>query len=216
MLLEFSQHDATLNEHENKELILEAIKHKPSLISVFPFYIKSTSQLTNIPIACPIDFPLGINDSKTRINMAEFAIRNGARCLDITYPAQLINNRKYEKFREDIKSFIELGIQTNIDIRYILEYRKYSYELLYKIAQILLEFGISTISLSTGYFLDDINDNIIAASMITKKAPNINIILTGNLWNKEQINNIVKSNMKGIRVSNVNGLKIFNQNISSI
>lgn len=217
MLLEFSQHDYTLNEHENKEIILEAIKHKPDNISVFSYYLKSTSQLTsNIPIICPIDFPIGISDSKSRLTMAEFAIKNGAKGLDITYPAQLISNRKYDKFREDIKNFNNLAIEHGIDIRYILEYRKYSYELLYKLTQILLDFGISTILLSTGYFLDDINDNIIAASMISKKNANINIILTGNIWTKEHIQSVHKCGMAGIRVNNINGLKLFNQNISSI
>ena len=216
MLLEFCQHDYTLNEHENKEIILEAIKYKPDYISVFSYYAKNVAQLTNIPIICPIDFPIGINDGKTRLTMGEFAIKNGARVLDVTFPAQLIGNRKYDKFREDIKNFKELEFDKDIKIRYILEYRKYSYELLYKLSQVLLDGGVSTILLSTGYFLDDINDNIIAASMISKKNVNINIILTGNIWTKEHIDNIIKSGMAGIRVSNINGLKLFNQNISSI
>lgn len=217
MLLEFSQHDYTLNEHENKEIIQQAIKHKPNSISTFPYYAKSISQLTtDIPIICPIDFPTGTNDSKSRLIMGEFAIKNGARGLDVTYPAQLISNRKYDKFREDIKNFNSMGIDHNVNIRYILEYRKYSYELLYKVAQILLDFGISTILLSTGYFLDDINDNIIAASMISKKTNNINIILTGNIWTKEQVQSVKKSEFAGLRVSNIHGLNLFNQNISSI
>lgn len=217
MLLEFSQHDYTLNEHENKEIIQEAIKYKPDSISTFSYYAKSISQLTtDIPITCPIDFPTGTNDSKSRLIMGEFAIKNGARGLDVTYPAQLISNRKYDKFREDIKNFNSMGIDHNVNIRYILEYRKYSYELLYKLAQILLDFGISTILLSTGYFLDDINDNIIAASMISKKTNNINIILTGNIWTKEQVQSVKKSEFAGLRVSNIHGLNLFNQNISSI
>lgn len=213
MLLEFCQHDYTLNEHENREIITQSIKYKPDLISVFPCYVKTISQLTTIPISCPIDFPIGISDSKTRLNMAEFAIKNGARSLDIVSPAQLISNRKYEKFREDIKNFNNLLIDNkNIQIRYILEYRKYSYELLYKLTQILLDFGITTVLLSTGYFLDDINDNIIAASMITKKNADTNIVLTGNVWTIDHINNIIKSGMAGIRINNIVGLELFNQN----
>jgi deoxyribose-phosphate aldolase len=212
MLIEFSQHDHTFNDHENKELIVEALKYKPSLISVFPYYIKTISQLTSIPISCAIDYPVGTSDSKTRLTMAEFAIKNGARALDITYSSSLLNNRKYDKFREDVKNFNNLGIENNIDIRYILEYRKYSYELLYKITQILLELGVSTVLLSTGYFLDDINDNIIAASMISKKNSNINIILTGNIWHNDQVTSVVKSGMTGVRLYTINSLKIFHQN----
>lgn len=216
MLLEFCQHDFTLNEHENKETILEALKYKPSLISVFSYYAKSISQLTDIPVVCPIDFPVGLSDSKTRLQMGSFAIKNGARALDVTYPAQLIVNRKYDKFREDIKNFNDLGVENNINIRYVLEYRKYSYELLYKLSQILSDFGVGTILLSSGYFLDDINDNIIAAGMINKKNPNIKIVLTANIWTKEQFDNINKSGLSGFRANNLNSLKLFSQNISSI
>lgn len=53
----------------------------------------------------------------------------------------------------------------------MLEYRIYSYELLYKIAQILLDHGVTTILPSTGYLLDDINDNILACVLIHKKWP---------------------------------------------
>lgn len=216
MLLEFCQHDFTLNEHENKETILEAIKYKPNYISVCSYYVKGVSQMTDIPVVCPIDFPIGLSDSKTRLQMGSFAIKNGARALDVTYPAQLIVNRKYDKFREDIKNFNNLSIEHNVVVRYVLEYRKYSYELLYKLSQILLDFGVGTALLSTGYFLDDINDNIIAASMITKKNPNINIILTANIWTKEHVDNIVKSGLSGFRANNINSLKLFSQNISSI
>lgn len=214
MLLEFCQHDYTLNDNENKELITQAASYKPDYISVFPYYAKSTSQITNIPIICPIDFPIGINDSKTRLQMGEFAIRNGAKTLDILAPAQLITNKKYDKFREDIKNFNSLGIENNVDIRYLLEYRKYSYELLYKLTQILLDFGISTILLSSGYFLDDINDNIIAASMISKKTPNINIILTANVWHDHQIDNIIKSGVTGLRTYHISSLKLFSEKSS--
>jgi len=215
MHLEFAQHDHTLNENENKELITEALQYKPDSISVFSYYIKNLVQITNTPIICPIDFPVGISDGKTRLNMAEFAIKNGAKGLDVLYPAQLIINRKYEKFREDIKNFKELTNDKNIKIRYTLEYRKYSYELLYKLVQILYDNGVSTVLLSTGYFLDDINDNIIAAGMIVKKTPPINVVLTANIWTKEHVNNIVKSGLYGFRANTINGLKLFNQNLSS-
>jgi deoxyribose-phosphate aldolase len=215
MILEFAQHDQTLNENENKELIIEALQYKPNSISIFSYYIKNLVQITDTPIICPIDFPVGISDGKTRLNMAEFALKNGAKGLDIVYPAQLIINRKYEKFREDIKNFKELTNNQNINIRYILEYRKYSYELLYKLSQVLLDGGVSTILLSTGYFLDDINDNIIAAGMIMKKTPDINVVLTANIWTKEHVNNIVKSGLYGFRANTINGLKLFYQNISS-
>lgn len=213
MLLEFAQHDFTLNELETKQSIIDAIKYKPDHISVFPHHLKNISQLTSIPLCSPIDFPIGLSDNKTRLLMAQFAIKNGARILDVTYPSYPITNRKYDKFREDIKNFNNLGIENNVDIRYILEYRKYSYELLYKLTQILLDFGICTIFLSTGYFLDNITDNILAAGLIMKKNPNINIILTGNIWTNSHVKNITNTNMNGVRVNTVRGLQLFRETV---
>jgi hypothetical protein len=48
--------------------------------------------------------------------------------------------------------------------------------------------------------------------MITKKNSNISIILTGNIWTVNHINNITKSGMAGIRINNMVGLELFNQN----
>ena len=101
-------------------------------------------------------------------------------------------NRKYDKFREDIKNNLEICTKNNIELRYILEYRVFTYELLYKVSQILMDFGINTIYPSTGYLLDDINDNILASALINKKVP-INIICNGNIWNISQINNVSKN-----------------------
>jgi hypothetical protein len=83
--------------------------------------------------------------------------------------------------------------------------------LLYRVSQILLDLGIDTIYPSTGYLLDDINDNIIATALINKKVP-INIICNGNIWNNSQINNISQSKIYGIKVNSINALDLLNQN----
>jgi deoxyribose-phosphate aldolase len=123
-------------------------------------------------------------------------------------------NRKYEKFRDDIKYNKEICEKYSVELRYILEYRVFTYELLYKVAQILIDHNINTIYPSTGYALDDINDNILASALINKKVP-INIICNGNIWNISQIQNIKKANLYGLKVNSLNGLELITQNNST-
>lgn len=215
MLIEYSYYDLASNDAEFKENLKKAIKYPISSISVLPFYIKSAKTIiSNNPIrlSTVVDYPLGINDLGTRLFATQNAIKAGVSIIEITLPTQILSNRKYEKFREDVNMQKSLCVENNIELRYILEYRVFSYEVLYKIVQILKSFGISNIYPSTGYLLDDIYDNILAAALITKKTTEINTICNGNVWNSDQVNKIKKMNLYGIKVNSLNALEMFFKN----
>jgi deoxyribose-phosphate aldolase len=210
MNIEYACYDVAANETEITNTITGAIKFKPSVISVFPQYIKTAKILsTTTRISSPVDFPLGILDTKARLIATESVIKQGADIIELVCPAYFLCNRKYDKFREDIRQTLALCISNKVELRYILEYRQYSYELLYKIAQILLDLGINIIYPSTGYLLDDINDNLLASALINKKVPDINIISNGNLWNDAQVKVVKNSQIYGFRVNSINGLNLF-------
>jgi deoxyribose-phosphate aldolase len=215
MQIEYSYYDITLKDSELIDHINKIIKFDPKVISVLPPHVKTLKTLlssnTSISISTPIDFPLGILDLQSRLAIAEACIKNGASILDMVCPGYLLCNRKYDKFREDIKSMQELCFNHNIEIRYILEYRQFNYELLYKIAQILHSLDIKTIYPASGYFLDDISDNILASALIGKKVPNINIICNGNIWNNSQVKMAKNSKIYGLRVNSLNALKLLHK-----
>lgn len=212
MHLEYCYYDTASKDAEIIEHISKAMKLNIESISVLPPYVKlaksNLSSFGSVVISTPIDFPLGIMDTNSRLFVAENAIKNGAEILEVVCPTQYLCNRKYDKFREDIKLLTGLAAQSNIEIRYILEYRHFTYELLYKIAQILYEFGIKTIYPSTGYFLDDISDNILASALINKKVPDINIICNGNIWNNNHIKLAKNSKIYGLKVNSINALEL--------
>jgi deoxyribose-phosphate aldolase len=213
MIIEFSAYDQATSNEELKS-ILNKIKHiKVDTICVFLNHIKLAKD--NLPehikISTPIDYPLGILDTKTRISAIESSIKQGAQIINVVAPTQYLCNRKYDKLRDDIKQISELCLSNNIILRYILEYRIFSYDLLYKVSQILSAGGVDTIYPSTGFFLDDINDNIVASALINKKSP-INIICNGNIWNNDQIKKIYKSQLFGIKVNSINALKLLQEN----
>lgn len=216
MHLEYYYYDITLKDSELIELINKAIKFDIKTVSVLPPYVKAAKSVlsnTSIEVSTPIDFPLGIMDLQTRLYIAENAIKNGARILDILCPGYLLCNRKYDKFRDDIKEISSLCASADIEVRYILEYRQFSYELLYKVAQILYNFNIKTIYPASGYFIDDISDNITASALINKKVPDINIICNGNIWNDNHIKMAKNSKIYGMRVNSLNALELLTKNI---
>lgn len=213
MKIELSCHDFDIKEIELKNNIIEATKYQPDYISIFSYYIKFIKKLSHnhFKITCPIDYPLGISDLKTRQTEINTAIKNGTNKIDIVIPTLYIINRKYDKFREDIKNNLDICTQSGVDISYMLEYRIFNHLALTKMTNILKENGINTIYASTGYMLDDIADNTIASMYLAKKT-NINSIINGDIWQKEQINNIIKYKPYGLRLKNLHSLKLWYEN----
>lgn len=208
--IEYAHYDIASNEAEIKNLINEAILYKPDSISVLPTFTKLVKTLLplEIKLATVIDYPLGIMDLKSRLLSVENAIRSGSDIIQIVGPSYLLCNRKYDKFREDITKIRDLCNEQNVELRYILEYRVFTLELLYKAAQILIGHDIKTIYPSTGYLLDNLADNILACGLISKKVDKIQIISNGNIWNDTHMDLLNKtSNIFGIKCHNIHSLK---------
>lgn len=210
MQIEYCYLDIASNETELKETITQINKYPISTLCVLPYYVKlaKTSVNNNVAISAPIDYPCGILDVKSRVSAAEALIKSGVSIIDAVVPSHYLSNRKYEKFRDDIKSLKILCDEHSVKLRYILEYRVYSYELLYRICQILLDFNVDTVIPSTGYGLDDISDNIIAAALIQKKIPEIHIVCNGNIWTAKHIDLIEKAKLSNIRVNSINAVDL--------
>ena len=214
MLIEFSYYDISTSENELKDIVKDTLKYRVNYMSVLPQYVRTAKSIVSseTKISCPIDYPLGLFDTKSRLSAIELCIKSGINCIEVVCPSYFLCNRKYYKFRDDIKSVVGLCADKNVEVRYFLEYRVYKYELLYKIAQILLGLGVSTVMPSTGYLLDDINDNILASGLINKKVPKINIVCNGNVWLDQQVKVIKKANLYGIRVNSINALELLDKN----
>lgn len=208
--IEFYHYDIATNENEFKNLLSQTIKLSPHIISILPSYLKlaKTIVTSEIKLSSCIDYPLGTSDLKTRLSLAEFCIKNGCKVLEVVAPTFFLCNRKYDKFREDIFGLSNLCIKNAVELRYILEYRVFTSELLCKAAQILLTHNVQTLYPSTGYLLDDISDNILASALINQKVPGIQIIINGNIWNQRHFDIVAKNkNIYGCRTNNIYSLE---------
>lgn len=205
-IIEYAYYDLASNELETKTSIAKAIEYSPSVVSVLPYYTKLAKSISGhkTAISTIIDYPFGLSDSDSRISLVDNAIKSGSDILEVVCPTHLLCNRKYDKFRKEIEAFVNLSKQAKVEIRYILEYKIFMPELLYKTSSILTEFGINTIYPSANYLMDNISDNILAAMLISQKNNNINVIVNGSAWTDEQIDMIL-SNKKiyGYKTANI-------------
>lgn len=215
MHIDFILNKTDENDTEARENLVEALKtDKVDSITV-PYHllkiIKPFTQHTSktIDLSCLIDYPLGISDLKTREFASSQAIKNGATCLDIVMPQNLAANRKYDKIREDLKNISDLSLDKGIKIRYILEYRIFDHHCLKKICEIFDSFNMQYLFPSTGYFIDNLADNIIAGVFLHQNSKNINIICSGDAWNSKHFDMIHKNGLFGLRFSSSHSLRNF-------
>jgi deoxyribose-phosphate aldolase len=218
-IIEYAAYDYSINETETLNNLNTAISLGVNTISVLPYSLNTLKSLDdkikekNISLSCVVDFPYGLHDMKSRLFISSQIIKqkNNIQYLDIMLPTKMISNRKYDKFREEIKNLIELCNENYIEIRYILEYRVFSHDVLAKVCQILKELGLNTILPSTGMMLDNIDDNLIACHFLRTKS-NINTICTGNIYNEKQVKSIKKLvDLYGIRLFYLPALELFNK-----
>jgi deoxyribose-phosphate aldolase len=216
--IEYASYDYAINETEALSNVSKAISLGANVISILPYSINTVKNIPEIEsgkvkLSCAVDIPYGLSDSKSRIFMCSQIIksRHDINFLDIMIPTKIITNRKYDKFREEIKNLIETSFSHNIKIRYILEYRTFSHEVIAKVCSILQEFGLDTIFPSSGMMLDNIEDNLIACNFLSTKT-NIKTICTGNVYQEKHIQNVKNmTNLEGIRFFYLNGLEMLSK-----
>ena len=212
MYIDFAVIDTDINETSAKVLINEICQYPISSITAPYFLIKSIKNLIpteKIDLSCFIDYPLGISDSKTRRFAIEQASKLGIKAVDIAMPQNLAASRKYDKIREDIKNIIDFCNENTIKIRYILEYRVFDHYCLKKICEIFESNNITHVYPSSGYFLDNLADNILASIFLHQNSKDLNVICTGNIWNNKHFETIIKSGLYGFRTTSVYSLKNF-------
>jgi deoxyribose-phosphate aldolase len=133
----------------------------------------------------------------------------GANTIDIVMPQNLATNRKYDKIREDVKNCIDLSIENNVKIRYILEYRMFDHSCLKKLCEIFENHNMRCVLPSSGYFLDNLADNILASVFLHQNSKDLNIICTGNIWLDKHFDTIKKSGLFGLRTTSIHSLANF-------
>jgi len=208
--VEYQAYDLDDTEAEVKIKIEKALTYKVNSICVPYSYTKTAKSLaknTSTVIANAVDYPLGLSDTASRNTMIMNSIDNGAQKINIVIQNNYLANKKYDKIKQDIQSNYEICASKSIDLSYYLEYRIFTHQSLIKACGLLSENNIKTVYVSTGYLLDNPEDNLIA-TMLLKEKTNIEVIFSGNLWTQKHIKNITKNHIDNIRTNTILGLDL--------
>lgn len=219
MYVDFAIINTDLDEKQAKQQITEVATYGIDSLCLPYYLVKSCKYLIDtdkVDFSCLIDFPIGVSDAKTRKFAVEQAIDAGVNTIDITMPQNLAANRKYDKIRDDIKSIKEACEEKKIKIRYVLEYRVFDHHCLKKICEIFDNSGIQYAYPSTGYFIDNLADNLIACSFLHQNSKDVNIICSGNSWLNKHFELIYKSGIYGLRTYSPHVIKSFREYLADI
>jgi len=209
MYVDFAIIDTDITDKTAKDLMFQASEYGVDSITVPYHLLKSLKTIRSkktIIRSCLIDFPMGISAYNTRVYAIQEAIKAGANSIDICMPQLLASNRKYDKIREDI-SAVKVACGQNCLIRYILEYRSFDHNCLKKICQIFDDHEIGFASPSTGFFIDNLADNLIASAFLHENSKEINVIATGNAWTDHHFSILNRSGVFGFRTFNIESLR---------
>lgn len=212
MYIDFAITNTDITEAEAKLLLTQIISYPINSITT-PYYliklVKNAIDNNKISLSCFIDYPLGISDCKSRLFSVEQAQKLGVNAVDISMPQNLAANRKYDKIREDVKNIVTFCAENNLQPRYILEYRSFDHHCLKKICEIFDDFGVKYVYPSSGYFLDNLADNILASIFLHQNSKDLNVICSGNVWMDKHFETITKSGLFGFRTSSPHSLQNF-------
>jgi deoxyribose-phosphate aldolase len=207
MYIDFILNEIDINENESKIKLREVLSPGRVDSVTVPFYLikpaKSVIEELNSHsiLSCLIDYPLGISDLKTRQFAVGQAIKAGVNMVDVVMPQNLATNRKYDKIREDVKTIVDICKEANCKLRYNLEYRFFDHHCLKKLCEIFDDFGVNSCVPSTGYFIDNLADNIIASIFLYQNSKDIQVLTSGNFWVEHHFDTLNKSGISGFRTN---------------
>jgi len=156
-------------------------------------------------LACVVDYPFGLSDLKSRQHLIIQAIKMGANTIDIPLNNSHFLSCNIKKIKEDVITNKQICDANKVTMRIILEYRKVEEKQLIKIVNSIRHLGVDFFIPSSGLFLDSYADNLTISSLLTTRCK-INVISNGNVWNAQQYDNILKSNIYGVRLNSVENL----------
>lgn len=186
MYLDFCTYNRTSNKSLDSQLedIFLAIRLGFNNISV-PIRtlreLKPFLKETNITAASPVDYPFGNSEKMPRFHQTVRALKAGTSTIDLVGNNYFLHNKSYGKFSEEIKEHLKICLDHDAELRIVLDNSKYEPSEIIAISKVLGESGIEYVIPSTGFYRDDIYDNIITSMSIESKT-SVKSIVSGHMW----------------------------------
>tara|TARA_R110000751_G_scaffold179755_3_gene286106 strand:+ start:2092 stop:2739 length:648 start_codon:yes stop_codon:yes gene_type:complete len=213
MYLEFcSYNNSHFDGLENQtRQVFDAVSVGFSGIAVPIYLLKEVATYfsgTTIDVATVIDFPNGTSDKKIRQHEVLVSLRAGADFIDIPINPYFIRDRKYSRIESEIKTFLRMCKDYGADPRMIIQHNLHPMKESLALARLMQDLEVPYILPASGFHNDDMYDNLVLCSSIEEKT-DIKTIFNGHIWLENQYNNVIKSNIFGLRLYSFNLLSSF-------
>jgi deoxyribose-phosphate aldolase len=210
--LEYQISNSNATKDEIREIVFLATQKRFKTIACLPPFLSSVKEFRSkyyeLEIAAIIDYPHGVNSTKTKMFLAMDCIRQGVNYLDVVANINHIHNDKLHLLVEEIRLFVALGYERNVEVRYILDPHELDLTNIVDIAKLFKANGITTLILESGLVPDDLTDNLLLQNQIDKKTK-LNVILNTASWRMHHIEAMQKSEIYGARFRYLSAVKEF-------
>lgn len=136
-----------------KKLCKEAIKYDFFSVCVNPCFIKTCrNQLkdSNVRVCTVIGFPLGSNDSKTKVYEAKKAIKDGADEIDVVINVSKLKDKKYSQVEKELSNIVKV-CKSKVLVKVIIETCLLTNDEIKTACEIVSLSGADFVKTSTGF-----------------------------------------------------------------
>lgn len=182
-----------ISESEMREFLEKAKGMNFNSVIVSPTYVPLAKEMlkdTDIKIGSVVGFPLGFENTETKIAEATSLVENGADEIDVVINLSYLKNENYDLLENEItqikKAIGDKVLKVIIETKVLEDYQKANAS---KLAQ---KAGADFIKTSTGFVSPNhIYENVNDINIFLKHAPKIKIEISGGITDYKNANQII-------------------------
>ena len=192
-LINYTNLNNMISEHEMIEFLEKAKEINANSVVVSPTYVslaKETLKDTNVKVGSVIGFPLGFEDTESKVATAKSLLDKGVYEFEVVLNLSYLKDEKYDLLENEIKQIKEVigdkVLKVIIETKVLEDYQKAN------AAKLAAKSGADYVKTATGFvspshIFEKVND----INIIQKYAPTIKIEVYGGIDNYKFANQIL-------------------------
>lgn len=189
-------------------LCKEAVYHGMTAVCIHPCRLalgKEYLDGSKVKLCTVIGFPLGAEDSATKVFSARQALQQGASELDMVINIGAVKDRDFALVKQEVESILELKQDYNFLLKVIVETALLNREELVTLSRLISESGADYIKTSTGFSTRGVNLEDIEI-IKTHKSESIKIKASGGVRSLDFALQLIDAGVDRIGSSNATAL----------
>lgn len=182
-----------ITENEMREFLEKAKELNFNSVVISPTYVELAKEIldgTNIKIGSVVGFPLGFEDTESKVAAAKSLVEKGADEIEVVLNFSLLKDEKYALLENELKQIKEVVgdkiLKVNIETKALEDYEKAN------AAKLAENCGAEYIKTATGFVSPNhIYENVNDINIFQKHAPKIKIEINGGINDYKTANQIL-------------------------